>query len=241
MVVLENHADQCDTSNSIAWDMLENVSGEGASQAHLVDGLKSYRDFEKHRYIHLVDGGISNNLGLRATLDRQESVKERKKAAITTGARLPKNIIVILVNADVDAEVSIEQSPESPSMATTMGAFTSTQMELYSQETRDRMRKETAEFNARAAASGIPSKMYFSEVSFDGVKSDSLKTLLNSMPTSLELEDNQVNQLITAGRILLRQDSAFQRFLENNEGQLVDDTITAREICNYLEIEECTQ
>lgn len=236
-VVIKNHADQCDITGTTAWNILENTNIEGSSQEHLVDGLKSYRDVERRKYIHLVDGGISDNLGLRGAIDRLEGIKDLKGSVSRENP--PKNIILILVNADVDAQRSLEATPDNPSAGTTMGAFLDAQMELYSDETRDRVRENVKEFNQHAANTGIPTRMYFSEVSFDNVKSQTLRSLLNSMPTSLELEDEQIEQLIIAGRVLLRQEPSYNRFLEKNQGKLIPGAMSEREICAYLPLEEC--
>ena len=63
-------------------------------------------------------------------------------------------------------------------------------------------------------------KFYFVEVAFESVKSSSLKRLFNSLPTSLELTNKQVDSLIMAGRTLLREHPEFQAFLRANNGQL---------------------
>ena len=236
-VVIKNHADQCDITGSRAWNILENANIEGSSQEHLVNGLKSYRDADRRKYIHLVDGGISDNLGLRGAIDRLEGVREVKESVSRENP--PKNIIFILVNADVDSQKQLEETPDNPSPGTTMGAFLDAQMELYSDETRDRMRENVKEFNQNAVNTGIPTRMYFSEVSFDNVKSPRLRSLLNSMPTSLELEDDQIEQLIIAGRVLLRHEPSYNRFLEENQGKLIPGAMSEQEICSHLPLEVC--
>ena len=146
---------------------------------------------------------------------------------------------MVLVNADVDPEVTIESESGNPSVGVTMGALTSAQMELYSEETKDRVRKDVIDFNRKAIENGIDSTMYFSEVSFDSIQSGHLRKLLNSMPTSLELTDEQVDQLIVAGRVLLRKEPSFQKFLGNNNGRLRENAMSAREICKHLPLKEC--
>ncbi|MEP1470994.1 MAG: patatin-like phospholipase family protein [Halieaceae bacterium] len=236
-VVIKNHADKCDITESNTWKILEKANVEGSSQEHLVAGLKSYRDVDRRKFIHLVDGGISDNLGLRGAIDRLEGIKEVKGSVSRENP--PKNILVILVNADVDSQKQLEETPDNPTAGTTMGAFLDAQMELYSDETRDRMRENVKEFNQHAVDTGIKTRMYFSEVSFDNVESSSLKALLNSMPTSLELEDDQIEQLIIAGRVLLRKEPSYMRFLEKNQGQRKAGAMSEREICSYLPLEEC--
>jgi NTE family protein len=237
-VVLENHAHLCDVSKSWYWKTLENASSASAAQASLKEGLISYRDSDRRKYIHLVDGGISDNLGLRAALDRIEGLGEEQ--FLKMSEHHLKNVVFILVNASVSSDSSMEQTAKNPSASTTMGAFTSAQIELYSRETLDSFRSDLREINQRFSAGGIPTKAYFVEVSFDQVENVIANKILNNLPTSLELEDDEIDQLIIAGRILLRQEPSFIRFMEQNMGRLVEDAITDEELCDFFSLEECT-
>ena len=67
-VVLKNRSD-CG-HDSIEW--LENASALASSRAEmtmLFEGLKTYAQKDERKYIHLVDGGITDNTGLRAIYD----------------------------------------------------------------------------------------------------------------------------------------------------------------------------
>jgi NTE family protein len=238
-VVLENHANECDVSQTKAWGLMKNVLSEGEAQNSLKEGLMSYRDYEHRKYIHLIDGGISDNLGLRAVLDRIEGLGE-DRFLMNAKSQL-NNIVFILVDASVDSESTLEQTAKNPSASTTMGAFTSAQIERYSQETIDKFRRDIQSFNKNFEKKGSSTRVYFSQVSFDQVENESLNNMLNSLPTSLELDDNEVDQLITAGRILLRQEPSYIRFVDRNQGRLSEGAITNREICSYFSMEECAE
>ena len=238
-VVLENHADHCDVSDSSTWQMLQNVTGDGAAQASLKEGLESYRDIERRRYIHLVDGGISDNLGLRAALDRIESLGEEK--FVNSSDQQLKNVVFVLVNASVDSGSTMEQTAKNPSASATMGAFTSAQIDRYSQETLDNFRKGLSDINGRFIANGHTTRAYFVEVNFDQVENENVNNMLNDLPTSLELEDDEVDQLIIAGRLVLRQEPSYMQFMDRNRGHLVEGAMTSKEICGYFSMDECTQ
>lgn len=77
-VVLENHADQCDVSNTQEWQLLTQHSPTSEAQNMLVEGLLSYRNAQERPYIHLIDGGIADNLGLRSMIDRIEGLGEQR-------------------------------------------------------------------------------------------------------------------------------------------------------------------
>jgi len=238
-VVLKNYADQCEIEHTGEWQLLQEAKKQAdtESQHHLLDGLMSYRDVDSRKYIHLVDGGISDNLGLRSLIERLESLGDLGWKIMSENP--PDNILIILVNAEVKPESFIEQSADKPSVSTTMGAFTSVQMQRYNQETLDRLQDNIDDFRARAVGSGVQTRVYFSEVSFDLVKTAEVNKFLNSMPTSLELEDIQVDRLIGAGRLLLRYEPQFKQYKKDNGARLAEGAISREEICREFDLENC--
>jgi NTE family protein len=238
-VVLENHADQCQLEGTREWDLLiqAEARAEGEAQVSLVEGLRSYRDVEERKYIHLVDGGISDNLGLRSMIDRLENLGEHLFEKLKE--KPFKNVLVILVNADVEPDRLIEKTAGKPSASSAMGAYASVQIDRYNQETLDRLREDLAELEVKAAEHGLPIRLYFSEVRIDHIKQTEVNNFLNSMPTTLELEDIQVDQLIAAGRLMLRREPAFVQFRQDNSGVLVPDAASSKELCEVFYSQGC--
>jgi hypothetical protein len=56
-------------------------------------------------------------------------------------------------------------------------------------------------------------EIYHADVSFSSVKTKSMKSYLNQLPTALELEDSQVDILTGMGATLLKESSGFKAFL----------------------------
>jgi len=238
-VPLRNHADQCDLSDTYEWSMIEEAekSSGTSAQQETIRTLRSYRNAQDRKYIHLVDGGVSDNLGLRSLVDRLESIG-------STGFELlrenpPRNILIISVNAEVQRSYTIEQSPEEPSIATTMGAYTSAQMLKYNRETVDRLKNKLADLEQKFEAAGMDTRIFFSEVSFDQVKLLEINRFLNSLPTSLELDDIQVDKLIGTGRLMLRSEPAYMKFKQRNKARMADGSITDDEICQQFGHDSC--
>jgi NTE family protein len=240
-VTLKNYAGQCDLENSDAWKLLlkSEQAADSRSQQQLVAGLRSYQNVEKKPYVHLVDGGIADNLGLRAITERFEVLNKAGLAQTTTS--IPRSILIVLVNAEVKPENPIDSSAKKPSASDTMSAYTSAQMDRYNQETLDTLREGIKEFEEWAAASGTPSRVYFSEVGFKLAEDNEVNKLLNSLPTSLQLEELEVDRLIGAGRLLLRHEPSFKAFKQEINAQLVDDAISNDEICQLFGVEQCQQ
>jgi hypothetical protein len=58
-----------------------------------------------------------------------------------------------------------------------------------------------------------PVTTYITEIAFAGVADAQEREYLNSIPTSLTLDDDQIDHLIAAGRHELRRSPVFQRLL----------------------------
>jgi len=238
-VVLENHAGNCDISNTKEWQLLSNAlkGGEGESAEYLARVTMSYMDSKNRPYIHLIDGGISDNLGLRAVIDRVEYFSDYQISAMSQN--MPRNIVFILVNAEVKQDTHIGQSAKPPSLRKTMSSVTDTQMARRNRETLDRLQDSFEVVRQLVAEKGVNTNLYFTEVSFDTALSPEVSRYPNNLPTSLQLEDEQVDRLIAGARLSLRRDASFKKFKQNNNGRLTSGAIPSEDLCHTLGLAGC--
>jgi NTE family protein len=238
-VVLENHAGSCDLSDDIRWQQLEQVQPQNSVQTSLVEGMKSYRNAQQRKYIHLVDGGIGDNLGLRTLIDRFETMNQGEIQHLP--GNVSGDILVILVNAEVNPDRLIEQTFSAPSVATTMAAVSSAQFSNYNMETMDRFRHLLNEVEQVAEQNKLSSRIYFTQVSFEHAKVKEINRLLNSLPTTLALEDIDVDRLIVAGRLLLRTQPEFQAFKQRHHARLAEGALNEAALCDYYDHPSCAR
>jgi NTE family protein len=184
-----------------------------------------------------VDGGISDNLGLRAAIDRVEYFGDYQMSAMSQN--MPRNVVFILVNAEVEQDTHIGQSAKPPSLRKTLSSVTNVQMARRNRETMDRLADSFAKVRQLIAEKGVDTNLYFTDVSFDGSRSPELSRYLNSIPTSLQLEDEQIDRLIAAARLLLRDDASFRKFKQNNSGRLTPGAIPSEDLCRTLGLDDC--
>lgn len=218
-IVLKNHADECDITENPAWQTAMDNMSHGDRSKPILDYVTALRDVEAHPYIHLVDGGISDNLGLRTILARVEAMGG-VEGALERSPNLPKDIVLILVNAEVKPKRSIDQSAAKPSVGATIAAMSSAQIGLYNLETLALIKERIQVYEEQLLALGHPTRFYFIELSFESIKQPNIKEFFNSLPTSLELSNTEVDTLIEAGRLLLREHPDFQEFLTAHNGVL---------------------
>ena len=91
-----------------------------------------------------------------------------------------------------------------------------------------------------SAEDGLPTRTYFSQVSFKHIKSTEINRMLNALPTALELDDIDVDRLILAGRLILRNEPAFQAFKQEHHASLAEGAITEEALCRYFDHPTCS-
>jgi NTE family protein len=184
----------------------------------LTHGIKGYLDKGDHQYVHFVDGGITDNLGLRATHDIIEMGGGAKLFfSPEAGRKPPKRIVLISVNASATRALGIDKSDRQPSIKVTMGAVTSVQMHRYNIATVNLLQDSLKKWAAELSTPNEEVVPYFIQVQFDDVKDQQEKDFLNAISTSFSLKDDQVDALIKAGRELLRNNPTFQQILKDAE------------------------
>jgi NTE family protein len=167
----------------------------------------------KNRFLHLVDGGVSDNLGLRAGIDIIEAAGSFDAALEVMHAELPGQMVVISVDAETSPDPKINLSSSAPGLASMMGAVSGGQIRRYNFETLMLGRDSVADFGRELSTLANPVSAHFVEVSFDLIKGDKA-SYFKRMPTSFTLSDQQVDDLREAGRRLMAESIEFRHFLE---------------------------
>jgi NTE family protein len=179
----------------------------------------SYQDKVTHRYAQFVDGGITDNLGLRALLDAVELAGGAQKYTQAVGIATPRRIAIISVNAAVEAPTDIGETNRAPSLERTMHAVTDAQLHRYNVATLRQTQQSLARWTRELSTSERPVSSYFIQLSFEDVPDLPLRRFLNEIPTTFDLSREQVARLIAAGRELLRNNPDYQRLLESLHAQ----------------------
>jgi len=186
---------------------------QNAEFASLYQGLSSYSEKERRKYIHFVDGGITDNMGLRAMSDIIALSGGPGAMIARTHRKPPSRIVLLSVNASTKGQSAMDESREQPSILTAMNAVTDAQLQRYNADTEDLARRDLNTWAAKLSTPSHRVTPYFIQVSFGEVEEPQLKLFLNKIPTSFDLTDEQVDALIKSARTLLRADPQFQKLL----------------------------
>ena len=183
----------------------------------MVQGLESYFDRDQRKYAHFVDGGITDNLGLRAIYDIMEVSGGAAQFTKKYRRQPPRRYVLISVNASTDPEPEMDQTRKQPSLKETIGAMSDVQLHRYNVATIELMKYS---LNRWAQEMSTPERTvtpYFIQVDFKDLQDPDRRRFFNRTPTSFDLSDEQVDRLIEAGGELLRNNPEFRRLMSDLE------------------------
>jgi len=195
--------------------------------------LQALQDSAERPYLHLVDGGVSDNLGMRAVLEGLEQIEASDEFRHSSGINSIRRIAVFVVNS-ISAPRRDWDKSEQPSMTLQiLVKAAGVPIERYSYEAAE-LRRDTIlrwqTFRSLRAASVFPSgnnpllaravdvpdiELYAIDVSFAALPDPVEREYLNSMPTTLSLAPEQVDRLRAAARIIIRDSPEFQRLVRD--------------------------
>lgn len=151
-------------------------------------GIASYADKDKRPYIHLVDGGITDNLGLMAIYD---VVKEQEEAFEYLSENID-TIIVISVDASTKPEWNIDDKKETPTTYNVIGAATDIQLHRYNDLVKSLVVKELGDWEDKDQQR----KAYFIDIN---LSTSQYPNFMNNIPTDFTLKQEQADELIKHG------------------------------------------
>lgn len=205
--------------------MLPREGTDGGSRRNILvqNAFRSYGDYHNNPYIHLVDGGASDNLGLEALIDADlEFGGMEKLIEQTLHAGPPRRFAMIIVNASVHHSIRWSQTAAVPGVASELWRLADEFGEHNDAEYLDllrialeRWKKESA---ARLKSSGVQPEYYLISVDFDQLHGKADGTFFDSLPTNLHLSSSTVNRVVRAGEDLLKDSSEYQRLLSDLGG-----------------------
>jgi NTE family protein len=190
--------------------------------------IAQYLDTTKKKYVHLVDGGIADNLGVRVAIDRITQMGNMWTSMKYAGQVNTHKVVFIVVNAEtgVDRSPDLKKSPAG--IFSVLSSVTSTPLSRYNFETLELLRSDFKKWaeeirSGRCKDPGYQEdsgpcddiQFYLVEVSFDRLEDESERAYFKSLPTSFKLSDEQVDKLREVAGRLLRKSPEFQKLLRD--------------------------
>jgi NTE family protein len=207
---LRNHAGTCGYKEPL-WiaQTLETDTSHGRRyiEARLA---ASYLDRTEGNDIYLVDGGLTDNLGIRGTFDRVIKDGGISEMLDTAGREEVNQILIILVNAQTEPDLDFDRGSFFQSLALMAGVSAGIQIRRFNYETIELVRNSFQQWAELRSHRGHPIDFRMVEISFSQIRDGETRRYFNNLPTSLALPESAVLRLREAGRNLLRESTDFQ-------------------------------
>jgi NTE family protein len=175
------------------------------------------QDGKAHRYLHLVDGGLSDNVGLRSVIEGMEASAASERFRSISGFDKLKRVAVISVNslADADNDWGTHESP--PNVVSMLIRATGVPIDRYSYEQIELLRDFVRTVQSINGPEGLPLaiEFYAIDINFDAIADPAEKRYFRNLPTSFVLTEEQVDRLREMAGRLLRQSPDYQRLLRD--------------------------
>jgi NTE family protein len=199
--------------------------------------MQEFQNSKDRPYIHLVDGGVADNLGVRAVLETFEELSVSAAFRDEVGFGAIRRIVLIVVNARSAPRTDWDRSETPPGFVAQLLQASSVPIDRYSFETIETMkdrqeiyawRRELLVARARLAGATeaqadvsvtLPKvAVHTLDVSFEALPDPKERAHLMDLPTSFVLPAEDVDRLRAAAGQLLRESQDFQAVVREMGG-----------------------
>jgi NTE family protein len=197
--------------------------------------MKAFQDRANRPYIHLVDGGVSDNLGVRGVLETLEELAVSSEFRGEIGFGGIRRIVLLVVNARSSPRTDWDQVESPPGMLSQLLQSTSVPIDRYSFETVETM-KDRAEITrwrrellvarkrlagqteAQAQASTPNVSLEAVDISFDALQDPKERAYYMDLPTSFALPAESIDRLREVAGRLMRQSEDYRKVVREMGG-----------------------
>ena len=223
--------------------------------ARAIRSLKAEEAFGDgvHRpFLHLVDGGVADNVGMRSVLDSLEVLEALHEAGVPTVLDSVRRIIVFVVNSLSSPPTKWDESESPPGTVDILLKSAGTPIDAFSYEAVELLKDTAAKWQstrlirnsaamatnkdpAVTAALRIPDvEIYAIDVSFAALKDDAERAYLNQQPTTFVLTPEAVDRLRAAAGTIIMDSPEFKRLLKDVGAKIVMPGPSRRFRCRPL-------
>ena len=170
--------------------------------------LQSYED-PARKYVHVFDGGLSENLGLAEVIRAMEILKVSPDETELAAFRRAKKVVVIAVNALRFPIVDWDGHDAPPDTDIVTDQMWSIPVDRITMDGIEQVNDKLATWEAAAPER----RAYFAQVTFENLKDPDERLYFKKVKTRLQLPKDQIDKVREVAGRLLREAPAFQRLL----------------------------
>ena len=180
-----------------------------------INALNFYLKKDNPAYVTLVDGGITDNLGLRTFLKNVQlkgGAREIYKK-LNKNQKKPKYMVMIVVNASTTSDKNIGKTEVLPSISDTLLAMSDMQLHLYNTETSALLKKKFNLWAKSISTDEEPIIPYFVDLDVSEIIEPKDRFFFNNVRTSFSLKKEEVDKLINLSKKMMHQNLEYQELL----------------------------
>ena len=223
-ITLKNYAGSC----GFVLPGLIDVSSQSYRQRETQNNLALLMDSEKKPYFHLIDGGVADNLGLRAIEESVDAVGNIWTMMKHTRREKVRKVVFIVVNAETKIESSWDKIEFIPPLSAMISNYSTIAIVRYNRETMAVLQESFSRWGHQIRSGRCPAgqiskepgscgdiEFYLADVRFENLRDKAEDNYLSKLPTSFRLPSEDVDRLKAAARRLLRESNDFQKLIKD--------------------------
>lgn len=181
-------------------------------------------------YIQLVDGGVSDNVGLTRPIQMLTTSQALPSFLNRLNTGRMKRLLLVVVNARSEAPTGYDTDPRPPKLTDTLLTTIGTPIDAVSFQLVDSLDGILASLSGgkRLAVKAVV------PVDFDYLVDKACRQNFHSIATSWSLPANQVDALIALGETMVLQSPALQKLTADMGGAVPPPSHSVPEICEMV-------
>ena len=185
-------------------------------------------DAKEKPFFHLIDGGVADNLGLRAVQETVESMGNLWKTLQFTGRKKVRKMVFIVVNAETKTDSKWDKGGIVPPFGAMLSNYSTIAIVRYNRETMALLQESFSRWTRQVREGRCPPgqisttpgscgdiKFYIVEVSFESLKDKEEGNYLAGLPTSFRLPPEDVDRLRAAAHRILTESDDLKKLLND--------------------------
>ncbi len=241
-ITLNNYGGTCGQQTPGWMKPFADVTNPSRPAARAIRALKSeeaFQDSTKRPYLHLVDGGVSDNIAMRTVLESLEMLQALAGTGVSTPLDRARRIIVFIVNSVPSPSTNWDKSDTPPGTIDVLLKAAGTPIDHFSFEAVEQLKDMAAEWKSlslvrhsaamaknkdpavAAAVQGPDAEIYVVDVSFPMLKDKDERDYLNQQPTSFVLPEEAIDRLRAAAGTIIMDSPEFRRLLKDAHADLI--------------------
>lgn len=229
-ITLKNYSENC-AGQQPEWVRTWLGEPEISREHEAARVAQRYLDHRQTEYVHLLDGGISDNLAMRPVIGSIMRFNDDAKRYARSWAIRTRRVLLIAVDGQAAADTSWARQRTVSGIGQIIAAVTGSQIDEYNFETlllaKEQMTRLVEELKALRCRhtdeiKGEDCNDVSGEVihlSLARIKDEAVRRRLQSIPTGLTLSKEDVDLLVESGRQIVRDAPELKEFLQHEAPQ----------------------